>query len=198
MSKILLEIRGIEYSQTQSGSYVLDLKEVGGRRRMPILIGGFEAQAIALALEKMTPNRPMTHDLFVSVFVIVNAQVKEIIIHEFNEGLFKANIVVVHEGIEVDIDARSSDAVAIAVRFNAPIYTTEKVLQEVSHISERREDESDGVDFDEEDLEDSDSDENDMKEVPLEELEYLLSEALENEDYEKATRLRDEINKRKK
>lgn len=198
MSKILLEIRGIEYSQTQSGSYVLDLKEVGGRRRMPILIGGFEAQAIALALEKMTPNRPMTHDLFVSVFGIVNAQVKEIIIHEFNEGLFKANIVVVHEGIEVDIDARSSDAVAIAVRFNAPIYTTEKVLQEVSHISERREDESDGVDFDEEDLEDSDSDENDMKEVPLEELEYLLNEALENEDYEKATRLRDEINKRKK
>ena len=197
MGKILLEIRGIEYSQTQSGSYVLDLKEVNGRRRMPILIGGFEAQAIALALEKMVPNRPMTHDLFVSFFSIVNARVKEIIIHEFNEGLFKANIVVVHEGIEVEVDARSSDAVAIAVRFNAPIYTTEKVLQEVSHISEKREDNSDMDDF-EDDFEPYDGGEGDMEEVPLEELEEQLSEALENEDYEKATRLRDEINKRKK
>jgi len=196
MSKILLEIRGIEYSQTQSGSYVLDLKEVNGRRRMPILIGGFEAQAIALALEKMVPNRPMTHDLFVSFFSIVDARVKEIIIHEFHEGLFKANIVVVHEGIAVDVDARSSDAVAIAVRFNAPIYTTEKVLQEVSHISERRDDDSDTEDF-ESDFEAYDPDE-DIEEVPLEELEQELAEALENEDYEKATRLRDEINKRKK
>jgi hypothetical protein len=197
MGKILLEIRGIEYSQTQSGSYVLDLKEVNGRRRMPILIGGFEAQAIALALEKMVPNRPMTHDLFVSFFSIVNARVKEIIIHEFNEGLFKANIVVVHEGIEAEVDARSSDAVAIAVRFNAPIYTTEKVLQEVSHISEKREDDSDMDDF-EDDFEPYEGGEGDMEEVPLEELEEQLSEALENEDYEKATRLRDEINKRKK
>ncbi|MFM7664609.1 MAG: bifunctional nuclease family protein [Bacteroidota bacterium] len=196
MSKILLEIRGIEYSQTQSGSYVLDLKEVNGRRRMPILIGGFEAQAIALALEKMVPNRPMTHDLFVSFFSIVDARVKEIIIHEFHEGLFKANIVVIHEGIAVDVDARSSDAVAIAVRFNAPIYTTEKVLQEVSHISERRDDDSDTEDFDS-DFEAYDPDE-DIEEVPLEELEQELAEALENEDYEKATRLRDEINKRKK
>lgn len=197
MSKILLEIRGIEYSQTQSGSYVLDLKEVNGRRRMPILIGGFEAQAIALALEKMVPNRPMTHDLFVSFFSIVNARVKEIIIHEFHEGLFKANIVVVHEGIAVDVDARSSDAVAIAVRFNAPIYTTEKVLQEVSHISERRDDDSDMDGF-EDDLDPFDPSVDDIEEVPLEELEQELAEALENEDYEKAMRLRDEINKRKK
>ncbi|MFM2039203.1 MAG: hypothetical protein RL432_2142 [Bacteroidota bacterium] len=197
MSKILLEIRGIEYSQTQSGSYVLDLKEVNGRRRMPILIGGFEAQAIALALEKMVPNRPMTHDLFVAFFGIVEAHVKEIIIHEFHEGLFKANIVVVHEGIEVEVDARSSDAVAIAVRFNAPIYTTEKVLQEVSHISERRDDDSDMDGF-EDDFEPFDSEEDDIQEVSLEELEEQLSEALENEDYEKAMRLRDEINKRKK
>lgn len=197
MSKILLEIRGIEYSQTQSGSYVLDLKEVNGRRRMPILIGGFEAQAIALALEKMVPNRPMTHDLFVSFFSIVNARVKEIIIHEFHEGLFKANIVVVHEGIAVDVDARSSDAVAIAVRFNAPIYTTEKVLQEVSHISDRRDDDSDMDGF-EDDLDPFDPSVDDIEEVPLEELEQELAEALENEDYEKAMRLRDEINKRKK
>lgn len=197
MSKILLEIRGIEYSQTQSGSYVLDLKEVNGRRRMPILIGGFEAQAIALALEKMVPNRPMTHDLFVSFFSIVNARVKEIIIHEFHEGLFKANIVVVHDGMAVDVDARSSDAVAIAVRFNAPIYTTEKVLQEVSHISERRDDDSDMDGF-EDDLDPFDPSVDDIEEVPLEELEQELAEALENEDYEKAMRLRDEINKRKK
>jgi bifunctional DNase/RNase len=197
MGKILLEIKGIEYSQTQSGSYVLDLKEVNGRRRMPILIGGFEAQAIALALEKMIPTRPMTHDLFVSFFNIVGAKVKEIIIHEFNEGLFKANIVVVHEAIEVDVDARSSDAVAIAVRFNAPIYTTEKVLQEVSHISEKGDDESDMDDY-EDDLGAFEPDEEDIYEVPIEELKEQLSEALENEDYEKAMRLRDEINKRKK
>lgn len=197
MRKILLEIRGIEYSQTQSGSYVLDLKEVGGRRRMPILIGGFEAQAIALALEKMTPNRPMTHDLFVSFFGIVNARVKEIIIHEFHEGLFKANIVVLHDGMEVNVDARSSDAVAIAVRFSAPIYTTEKVLEEVSHINERREEDLE-VPEEEEETYDFDSEEEEMDIVTLEELEQHLAQALENEDYEKAMKLRDEINKRKK
>jgi bifunctional DNase/RNase len=193
MSKILLEIRGIEYSQTQSGSYVLDLKEAGGRRRMPILIGGFEAQAIALALEKMTPNRPMTHDLFLSAFLLLRVRVKEIIIHEFIEGLFKANIVIVHNGAELNIDARSSDAVAIAVRFEAPIYTTEKVMQEVSHISENQEETPDHVDD-----YDFESEEEEMEAVPLEELENQLAQALENEDYEKASLLRDEINKRKK
>jgi len=193
MSKILLEIRGIEYSQTQSGSYVLDLKEAGGRRRMPILIGGFEAQAIALALEKMTPNRPMTHDLFLSAFHLLSVRVKEIIIHEFFEGLFKANIVIVHNGMELAIDARSSDAVAIAVRFNAPIFTTEKVIEEVSHISESKEDFSE-----DEDISSYEKDEEEIDAVSLEELENQLAQALENEDYEKAMQLRDEINKRKK
>jgi len=197
MSKIQLEIRGIEYSQTQSGSYVLDLKEVGGRRRMPILIGGFEAQAIAVALEKMIPNRPMTHDLFVSFLGQLNARVKEIIIHEFFEGLFKANIVMEQDGIEMTIDSRSSDAVAIAVRFNAPIYTTEKVLREVSHLSESKEEEE-HEDIPDDDLEEFPMEDDSFEEVDTALLEHQLNEALEQEDYEKASRIRDEINKRKK
>lgn len=198
MEKIRLEITGIEYSQTHSGSYVLHLKEVKGNRRMPIVIGSFEAQAIAVELEKMVPNRPMTHDLFKSVFGEFNIIVKEVVIHQFREGLFIAKVTLIgQDGVEVDIDSRSSDAVAIAVRFNAPIFTTLKVLNEVNNISEGQ-----ALSSHDEDIDESDRLELDLDEEPLdasiEELELQLQEALENEDYELAMKIRDEINKRKK
>lgn len=198
MEKIRLEITGIEYSQTHSGSYVLHLKEVKGNRRMPIVIGSFEAQAIAVELEKMVPNRPMTHDLFKSVFGEFNIIVKEVVIHQFREGLFIAKVTLIgQDGVEVDIDSRSSDAVAIAVRFNAPIFTTLKVLNEVNNISEGQ-----ALSSHDEDIDESDRIELDLDEEPLdasiEELELQLQEALENEDYELAMKIRDEINKRKK
>jgi len=198
MEKIRLEITGIEYSQTHSGSYVLHLKEVKGNRRMPIVIGSFEAQAIAVELEKMIPNRPMTHDLFKSVFGEFNIIVKEVVIHQFREGLFIAKVTLIgQDGVEVDIDSRSSDAVAIAVRFNAPIFTTLKVLNEVNNISEGQ-----ALSSHDEDIDESDRIELDLDEEPLdasiEELELQLQEALENEDYELAMKIRDEINKRKK
>jgi len=198
MEKIRLEITGIEYSQTHSGSYVLHLKEVKGNRRMPIVIGSFEAQAIAVELEKMVPNRPMTHDLFKSVFGEFNILVKEVVIHQFREGLFIAKVTLIGQnGVEVDIDSRSSDAVAIAVRFNVPIFTTLKVLNEVNNISEGQ-----ALSSHDEDIDESDRIELDLDEEPLdasiEELELQLQEALENEDYELAMKIRDEINKRKK
>jgi len=178
MEKIRLEITGIEYSQTHSGSYVLHLKEVKGNRRMPIVIGSFEAQAIAVELEKMIPNRPMTHDLFKSVFGEFNIIVKEVVIHQFREGLFIAKVTLIgQDGVEVDIDSRSSDAVAIAVRFNAPIFTTLKVLNEVNNISEGQ-----ALSSHDEDIDESDRIELDLDEEPLdasiEELELQLQEAL--------------------
>ena len=198
MEKIRLEITGIEYSQTHSGSYVLHLKEVKGNRRMPIVIGSFEAQAIAVELEKMVPNRPMTHDLFKSVFGEVNILVKEVVIHQFREGLFIAKVTLIGQnGVEVDIDSRSSDAVAIAVRFNVPIFTTLKVLNEVNNISEGQASSNQDEEIDESDHVELDLDE-DALEASIEELEHQLQEALENEDYELAMKIRDEINKRKK
>lgn len=196
MEKVQLEITGIEYSQTHSGSYVLHLKEIHGNRHMPIVIGSFEAQAIAVELEKMVPNRPMTHDLFKPIFNAFNVHVQEVIIHQFREGLFIAKITLIGEdGIPTDIDSRSSDAVAIAVRFNVPIYTTKQVINEVNNISEGYSSAADEEDMKnivhEVDLEP-------LEEVSIDDLEQQLVEALENEDYELASKIRDEINKRKK
>lgn len=201
MEKVALEITGIEYSQTHSGSYVLHLKEIRGNRQMPIVIGSFEAQAIAVELEKMTPNRPMTHDLFKPIFIAFDITVKEIVIHQFREGLFIAKITLLRDnGEEFDIDSRSSDAVAIAVRFNVPIYTSTQVLNEVNNISEgieqqtKNDDELGEFDEEEEDFE-LDSE---IADISLEELNQQLNIALENEDYELASKIRDEIKKRKK
>ena len=198
MEKVQLEITGIEYSQTHSGSYVLHLKELHGNRQMPIVIGSFEAQAIAVELEKMSPNRPMTHDLFKPIFSAFNISVKEVVIHQFREGLFIAKITLIGEdGIPEDIDSRSSDAVAIAVRFNVPIYTTVHVLNEVNNISEGFTNSEESTDA----LNDADEEfefESEISETSIEDLELQLKEALENEEYELATKIRDEINKRKK
>jgi len=192
MEKIKLEIVGLSYSQTQSGAYALVLSEVDGHRRLPIIIGGFEAQAIAIELEKMTPTRPLTHDLFKNFSDSFSISVKEIIIHNLAEGVFYSRLICEQDGNISEIDARTSDAIALAVRFKCPVYTFENILS------------SAGVQLDDPDTTDeaftvTEKTEDKAAQPPqikLEELEHKLSQAIENEDYELASKLRDEINKR--
>jgi hypothetical protein len=196
MQKVKLEITGIAYSQTQSGSYVLTLLEVAGKRKLPIVIGGFEAQAIAVELEKMVPSRPLTHDLFKSFCKSFGVEVKEILIYKFHEGVFYSKLICEKDGQQSEIDSRTSDAIAIGVRFNAPIYTLGKILDEVGG-AENATDES--FDFDEEDEDDNtfSTEGNEWKDVNVEELSKQLTEAIENEDYELASKIRDEIKQRR-
>lgn len=194
MQKIKLDITGIQYSQTQSGSYVLTLLEVGGKRKLPILIGGFEAQSIAVELEKMVPNRPLTHDLIKSFCKSFGVNVKEILIYKFLEGVFYSKIICEKEGLVTEIDSRTSDAIAVGVRFNSPIFTYSEVLDEVdsSEGNEEVEDE-----MFEEDIEESESiEESEFKNATKEELNHRLQEAIDNEAYELASKIRDELNRR--
>jgi bifunctional DNase/RNase len=193
MDKIKMEIVGLSYSQTQNGAYALVLSELGGKRRLPIIIGGFEAQAIAIELEKMTPNRPLTHDLFKSFSTSFGIALTEVVIYNLQEGVFFAKLIFNKEGLISEIDARTSDAIALAVRFHCPIYTFESILASAGILS------------DEMMLEDEENDainENqglsEFQQLSTEELENALQEAIENEDYERASLLRDEINKRTK
>lgn len=190
MDKIKLDIVGLSYSQTQSGAYALVLAEAGGKRRLPIIIGGFEAQAIAIELEKMVPTRPLTHDLFKTFSLSFNISVKEVVIYNLQEGIFYAKLVCEHNGVYSDIDARTSDAIAIAVRFDCPIYTFESILSSAGIVSDEFEDET--MD-DEEQL----NEENEFARMSIDELNNAIQEALDNEEYERASILRDEINKRK-
>ncbi|MBU2019918.1 MAG: bifunctional nuclease family protein [Bacteroidetes bacterium] len=194
MEKVKLEIVGLSYSQTQSGAYALVLAETGGKRRLPIIIGGFEAQAIAIELEKMVPTRPLTHDLFKSFAVSFSILVKEIIIYKLIEGIFYAKIICEKDGAVSEIDARTSDAVAIGVRFNCPIYTFENILSSAGILLDDENNEEDNMELLELD-EDSDPKEG-LKAMNLDELEIELSLAIDNEDYELASKIRDEINKR--
>jgi bifunctional DNase/RNase len=196
MQKIKLDITGIQYSQTQSGSYVLTLIEVGGRRKLPILIGGFEAQSIAVELEKMVPNRPLTHDLIKTFCKSFGVNVKEIIIYKFLEGVFYSKIICEKDGMLTEIDSRTSDAIAVGVRFNAQIYTYEEVLEEVDS-KEGVENGSEEELFDEED-EVEVSEESELKSASKEELSHRLQEAIDNEAYELASKIRDELNRRGK
>ncbi len=194
MEKVKLEIVGLSYSQTQSGAYALVLSEVGGKRRLPIIIGGFEAQAIAIELEKMVPTRPLTHDLFKSFATSFSILIKEIIIYKLVEGIFYAKIVCEKDGFSTEIDARTSDAVAIGVRFNCPIYTFENIISSAGILldeSESTDEPLDLLDFD-----DDESTSGTAEKKSLEELEEDLNHAIENEDYELASKIRDEINKR--
>ena len=194
MEKLQLEIIGMSYSQSQSGAYALILGESGGKRRLPIIIGGFEAQAIAVELEKMKPSRPLTHDLFKSFADHYNVIIREVIIDKFLEGVFFAKLMCYHEGEISEIDARTSDAVALAIRFNCPIYTYEKIMTEAGINMEDQ-----SIDLGEEpaftqDVEKS----NEYEGFSQEELQDLLQKAIDNEDYEKASRIRDEIKSREK
>ena len=193
MEKVKLEIVGLSYSQTQSGAYALVLSEVEGARRLPIIIGGFEAQAIAIELEKMAPTRPLTHDLFKNFATTFNIEVQEVIIYKLVEGIFYSKLICVREGETVEIDARTSDAIAIGVRFDCSVYTYENILS------------SAGILLDETSMEDDEMVVENIEEVPAketletisnEELENRLNQAIDNEDYELASKIRDEINKR--
>lgn len=189
MEKIKLNIVGLSYSQTQSGAYALLLAEEYGRRRLPIVIGGNEAQAIAIELEKMSPSRPLTHDLFKRFATSFDIEIKEVIIYNLVEGIFFAKMICKQGDNIEEIDARTSDAIAIAVRFNCPIYTYEFILSSAGIILE---DEKEGSTENPVPVE-----EDEDTGVSIDELEQQLEEALSNEDYEKASRIRDEINKRK-
>jgi hypothetical protein len=198
MKKVKLEISGITYSQTQSGSYVLTLAEVAGKRKLPIVIGGFEAQAIAVELEKMIPNRPLTHDLFKSFCEAYAVNVEEVIIYKFEEGVFYAKIICRNEEFVTEIDSRTSDAIAIGVRFSCPIYSVDKVLDEVGSTKEIEDLEEDfDLDTELDDIE-MEEDDNEFSSQSVEELQTQLNDALSNEQYELASKIRDEIKNRTK
>jgi len=196
LKKVKLEIVGLSYSQTQTGAYALVLGETKGKRRLPIIIGGFEAQAIAIELEKMTPSRPLTHDLFKSFAEGFNINVKEVIIYNLVEGIFFAKLITHNGEKEVEIDARTSDAIALAVRFNCPINTYEFILSQAGILLD--DDAISGAEavLEKEDL--IEVEESDYLKKSTEELKQLLEIALSDEDYEKASRIRDELNNRKK
>ncbi|MFZ4399755.1 MAG: bifunctional nuclease domain-containing protein [Bacteroidales bacterium] len=191
MEKIKLDVIGLSYSQTQTGAYALILGESNGERRLPIIIGGFEAQSIAIELEKMKPSRPLTHDLFKSFALTFDLLISEVIIHKFSEGVFYARIIATDGKKEETIDARTSDAVALALRFHCPIFTYENVLSSAGLIMT----ENDNDTKSKSDIPDDD-DPNELKDYTMEELEELLKITIENEDYERASQVRDEIKRR--
>lgn len=197
MKKIKLDIVGLSYSQTQSGAYALVLGEVNGRRRLPIIIGSFEAQAIAIEIEKMTPSRPLTHDLFKSFAQAYHIQIQEVIIYNLIDGIFYSKLICSDGKKVVEIDARTSDAIAMAVRFDCPIHTYEFILSTAGIVIE-------GNDFVYlENLNEQAEEKNaplahgNYTSVSDDELKNMLQEALADEAYEKAAKIRDELNKRK-
>jgi uncharacterized protein len=193
MEKIKLEILGISYSQSQSGAYALILGENGEKRRLPIIIGSFEAQAIAIELEKMKPSRPLTHDLLKNFAQTFNILVKEVIIYKFSEGIFYSKLICFDGIKEVEIDSRTSDAVAIAVRFKCPIYTYETILSAAGIVLQ----DEDKAPEDETMPGDAGISAEEYKNLTVKELEDLLMAAIDEEAYEKASKIRDEINRKK-
>jgi bifunctional DNase/RNase len=201
MKKLKLDIVGLSYSQTQSGAYALVLGEAKGKRRLPIIIGGFEAQAIAIELEKMTPSRPLTHDLFKSFADAFTITVKEVIIYNLVEGIFFAKLICDNGEKEVEIDTRTSDAIAIAVRFQCPIFTYEFILSSAGIILEDENATGETTvesTMEEPELAEKAEEETDIRKKSTEELKELLKKALDDEQYERASQIRDEINNRKK
>ncbi len=198
MDKIKLEILGLSSSQSQSGSFALVLGEERGNRRLPIIIGMFEAQAIAIEIEKIVPNRPMTHDLFKSFAQSFRFSVLEIIISDLREGVFYAKIVCTDGTRKVEVDARPSDAIAIGLRFGVPIYTFEPILSEAGIVLTDADEDESFVSKEEEKkpVSKSKKPNEQLKDVPFEQLKTMLEEALEKEDYERAAKIRDELNKR--
>jgi bifunctional DNase/RNase len=211
LKKIPLEILGLSSSQSQSGSFALILGEKNGNRRLPIIIGMFEAQSIAIQIEKISPNRPLTHDLFKAFAEHVHVAIIEVVISDLKEGVFYSRIVCSDGAATFEIDARPSDAIAIGLRFGVPIFTVESVLGEagiiLSDLDEAGEEGEDEDDHDEEDEDDTDGEatrpaakatetREPSGQVSLDELTKMLAQALEKEDYEKAAKIRDELNKR--
>src|SRR5690554_5280737 len=210
MSLVRLTIKGISYNHTQNGAYALILNEVDGERKLPIVIGAFEAQAIAIAIEKdLTPPRPLTHDLFKTFCDRYQIVVKQVIIHKLVDGVFFSSIICERDGVEEIIDGRTSDAISLALRFDAPIFTYKNILDKAGvYLQEQEiEDQTDEEDEDDDDetLNEAideflnivpDEKDNEFSKFTLQELNDMLEMAILNEDYEKAARLRDEISKR--
>ena len=199
MNLIRLLINGVSYSQTQNGAYALILSELDGERKLPIVIGTYEAQSIAIAIEKnIKPPRPLTHDLFKSFCERFDIIIKQVIIHKLVDGVFYSSIICDRDGIEEIIDSRTSDAIALATRFDAPIFTYENILEKAGIIIEIEEyDEEDKILFkelfsEETTLENS----KDFKDKTVDELQKLLKLAVQNENYETAAKIRDEISNR--
>lgn len=216
MNKVRLEILGLSASHTSHGSFALVLGEKHGNRRLPIIIGMFEAQAIALEIEKISSNRPMTHDLFKNFALKIGASINHIQISNLKEGVFYADIhIITADGEELILDSRPSDAVAIGIRFNAPIYAFENIMgeagiqveeleqDEVDHGDDDLEEDDDleiedfeGVEEDDEESIISSHESNDLASIPIDQLNKLLKKSLDDEDYLKAAQIRDEITKR--
>ncbi|MCO6485867.1 MAG: bifunctional nuclease family protein [Saprospiraceae bacterium] len=195
MKKIELDIVALSHSVTQSHNYAVVLGEKNGKRRLPIVIGGFEAQAIAVAMERMTPNRPLTHDLFKKTLQTFGIELKEVLINNLLDGIFYARLVCDQNGEEVEIDSRTSDALALAVRLKCPIFTFEFILEAAGVVLEEEE----GAETATEAGEEEGAEEGDR---PLDQynaaaLEKLLQEALAQENYERAAEIRDELNRRR-
>lgn len=196
MDKIKLGIYGLQYSQTQTGAYALIMEEVEGNRRLPIIIGNTEAQAIAIELENMTPTRPLTHDLFRTFAQNFQIDIQEVVIYDFIDGIFKAKIVCSDGKNSSEIDCRPSDAIALAVRFKCNIYTHEFILDAAAIEKEGGGHEFSAISIS--DTPDPDEPPGSYSQFTDSELEEYLNEALEREDYEEATLIRDELEKRKK
>ena len=200
MKKVKLNILGLSYSQTQTGAYALVLSESDGNRRIPIIIGAVEAQAIAIQLEGLKPPRPLTHDLFHNVALAFDIEITEVFIHKLEEGIFYAEIVCEQGSNRIRVDSRTSDAIALALRFECSIFTTEEILERAGIIMEFDE----SGDLHENGTSDpnkghkSAEGQNKYLEYSLDELKELLGEAIADEDYEKASKIRDEINRKKK
>lgn len=193
MKKIELEIIALSHSITQTHSYAVVLGEVNGLRRLPIVIGGFEAQAIAVALERMQPSRPLTHDLMKNFMLAFNVELHEIVINDLQEGIFYSKLLCSTDNDTVEIDSRTSDALALAVRFGCPIYTYEHILESAGIMMEDEEKKKEEVP-----VTSGGDEKGDLKSMSLDELQTLLNEVLEQEDYIRAIAIRDEISNRKK
>ncbi len=196
MEEIKLEILGLSSSQSQSGSFALVLGETSGNRRLPIIIGMFEAQAIAIEIEKIQPNRPMTHDLFVSFAHTFNYTVEKIVISDLKEGVFFAKIVCTDGQKVEEIDSRPSDAIAIALRFDAEIYTYERILNEAGIVLTEGEEFPESEDVPATVPAESAKKDTDLKDLSMDRLKEILQEAIDNEDYERAAKIRDELGRR--
>jgi bifunctional DNase/RNase len=199
MSKIKLNVLGISYSQTQSGAYALVLTEEKGDRRIPIIVGGFEAQAIAIQLEGLNPPRPLTHDLFYNFATAFKIDLLEVNIYKLEEGIFFSRLTCYDGKNTINIDSRTSDAIALALRFKCPIYTTEDILERSGIVLEfEKESKSSGTTHASKTSEPVKIESDELRGQTLEELQNALDDAIRSEHYEKASRIRDEIKRRSK
>jgi hypothetical protein len=197
MQKIRLNILGLSVSQTQSGAYALVLAEENGERRIPIIIGPVEAQAIAIQLEGLKPPRPLTHDLIKNMAMAFDIALLEVTIYKLEEGIFYSELLCEMNGKEINIDSRTSDAVALALRFRCPIYTTEDILKKSGIILDLENEDSPVRNMSEND-DFTDPNVSTYAQYSAKELNDMINDAIQHEDYEKASIIRDELKKRKK